>query len=170
LLGLGSSSALLGLSLDRRLALAGGGTLLLIGTALALRHSRACELRPSARWRTPALMVATFALVYGLLGVLLPALAARQEDAVAAVSAPVQAAAAPLRRLTLSVEKMDCPPCAAHVRALLRRKPFVHAFVAEANIDQVTIDYDSHQISAQKLAALIPFSSGVTVVSDIALP
>jgi hypothetical protein len=169
LLGLGSSSALLGLSLDRRLALAGGGGLLLIGTALALRRSRACELRPSARWRAPALMLAMFALAYGLLGVLLPALAARQEDAVAAAPAPL-AAGAPLRRLTLSVEKMDCPPCAAHVRALLRRKPFVHAFVAEANIDQVTIDYDSQQISAQKLAALIPFSSGVTVMSDVALP
>jgi len=89
LLGLGSSSALLGLTLDRRLALAGGAALLLAGLILALRRTRACQLRPGLRWRAPALLLAGFALAYGLLGLLAPSLAARQEDA-AAASAPAE--------------------------------------------------------------------------------
>src|SRR3954447_5361825 len=83
LLGLGSSSALLGFSLDHTMALAGGAALLSAGALLAVRRARACDLRPAARWHAPALMLTSFALAFGLLGLLAPALAARQEDAAA---------------------------------------------------------------------------------------
>ena len=177
LLGLGSSSALLGFTLDRALAVGGGVALLLAGAVLAWRRARACDLRPAARWRNPALMFASFALAYGLLGLLVPALAARQEDAAANLAPLVmssqalrlpqgQAIAAAPRRLMLSIEKMDCPPCAAPIRALLKRQPFVRAFVAEAGNDEVTIDYDSGQTSAKKLAALFPAYYRVTLISD----
>jgi len=183
LLGLGASSALLGFTLDRALALGGGAALLLAGALLVARRARACDLRPAARWRTPALMLASFALAYGLLGLLAPALAARHEDAIAdaahAVSqgqllsvskAQPEVAAAPSRRLTLIVEKMECPPCAATVRTALKRQPAVRAFVAEVYNDQVTIDYDSGRTSAKQLAALFPPRYGVTLISDAALP
>jgi copper chaperone CopZ len=182
LLGLGASSALLWLTLDRALALGGGAALLLSGLLFALRRPRTCELRPTARWRTLALMLASFALGYGVLGLLAPVLAARQEDATAdAAQAASQrqslsvskkqpaVAAAPSRRLTLIVEKMDCPPCAATVRTALKRQPSVRAFVAEVYNDQVTIDYDSGRTSAKKLAALFPARYGVTLISDAAL-
>jgi hypothetical protein len=182
LLGLGSSSALMGFSLDHTLALAGGLALLLPGSLLALRQARACDLRPAARWRAPALMLVSFALAFGLLGVLAPALAARQQDAAAdaelavfqrqALSLPQvpAVAAAPQRRLTLSVKKMDCPPCAAAVRSLIKRQPTVRAFVAEAGNDEVMIDYDSSRTSAKKLARLIPAHYGVTLISDELIP
>jgi hypothetical protein len=181
-MGLGSSSALLGFSLDHTVALAGGATLLLAGAILASRRARACDLRPAPRWRTPALMLASFALAYGLLGLLAPALAARQEDATAnlahVASQPLAlslrqgqaVAAAPRRRLTLSIEKMDCPPCAASVRTVLKRQSVVRAFFAEAGNDQVTIDYESGQASAKKLTALFPKYYGVTLISDEVLP
>jgi copper chaperone CopZ len=174
LLGLGSSSALVGFSLDHTVALAGGGALLLAGAMLALRRARACDLRPAARWRAPALMLASFALAYGLLGLLAPALAARQEDAAAnAELAAMQrqaVAVAPLHRLTLSVERMSCPPCAAAIRGAIKRQPAVRAFMAEAYNDQVTIDYDTGQTSAKKLARLISAHYGVTLISDTPLP
>ena len=182
LLGLGSSSALLGLALDRTLTQAGGAALLLTGMVLALRRSRACDPRAARRWRAPALMLASFALAYGLLGLLAPTLAARQEDVesqrqslnlvpLRAVEGPKVAgvAAAPRRRLTLLVEKMDCPPCAAHIRALLKRKPFVRGFVAEWMVDQVTIDYDGGQANAKSIIALFPAYFGVTQISDEAI-
>ena len=183
LLGLGSSSALLGFSLDHTAALAGGAALLLAGALLVARQARACDLRPAARWRTPALMLASFVLAYGLLGLLAPALAARQEDAradAAHTAAQPQSlslskgqpavAAAPLRRLTLIIEKMECPPCAATVRTALKRQPTVRTFAAEAYNDQVTIDYDSDRTSAKQLAALFPPRYGVTLISDQAIP
>jgi copper chaperone CopZ len=183
LLGLGASSALLGVTLDRALALAGGAALLLAGALLVVWRARACDLHPSARWRNPALLLVSFALAYGLLGLLAPALAARQEEALAesalaasqgqALSVPQRPqpdAAAPFHRLTLIIEKMDCAPCAATVRTALKRQPTVRAFVAEANNDQVMIDYDSSQTSAKKLAALFPARYGVTLISDQALP
>jgi len=181
LLGLGASSALLGFSLDRTVTLAGGAALLLAGAILAWRRGRACDLRPAARWRTPALMVAGFALAYGLLGLLAPALAARQEDAAAnlvplavqsqALSVPQgQVIVAAPRRLTLIIEKMDCPPCAAHLHGLLKRKSFVRSFVAESGNEQVMIDYDSSQTTAKAVFALIPSNYGVTLISDQALP
>jgi copper chaperone CopZ len=171
LLGLGSSSALLGLSLDHTLALAGGGALLLAGVLLALRRARACDMRPATRWRTLALMLATCAIAYGLLGLLLPALAARQEDAstIAFQPARAPAAAITLRRITLNVDQMTCPPCAAHIRALLKRKPFVRSFFAETNIDQVTIDYNSSQTTAKDVLALFPSYYGATIISDEAM-
>jgi copper chaperone CopZ len=183
LLGLGASSALLGFTLDRALALGGGATLLLAGAVLALRRAHTCGLRPAARWRTLALMLASFTLAYGLLGILAPALAAGQQDtaagsplAASALQSPGAAQGQPavvpaaLRRLTLIVEKMDCPPCAATVRTALRRQPAVRAFVADPYNQQVTIDYDSGQTSAKKLAALFPPRYGITLIGDQALP
>jgi len=179
LLGLGASSALVGLTFDRRLALASGAALLLAGLFFALRRARACAPRAASRWRAPALMLVSFALAYGLLGVLAPTLAARQEEAAAVVPAEAQpqaasvpkglAAPAPPRRLTLIIDKMYCPPCASHVRSALRRQPAVRAFVAEAYVDQVTIDYDSGQISAKELAGLFPASYGILLISDEAI-
>jgi hypothetical protein len=179
-LGLGASSALVGLTFDRGLAQASGTLLLLAGLFFALRRARACELRVATRWRAPALMLASFGLAYGLLGLLAPTLAARQEAAAAVAPAEAQpqaaslpkglAVAAPPRRLTLIIDKMYCPPCASHVRSALRRQPAVRAFVAEAYVDQVTIDYDSSQTSAKKLAALFPASYGVMLISDEAIP
>jgi len=46
----------------------------------------------------------------------------------------------------------------------------VRAFFAEADNDQVTIDYDSGQTSAKKLAAIIPAHYGVTLISDKVIP
>ena len=183
LLGLGASSALLGWTLDRALALLGGAALLLGGAVFAARRARACDLRPAARWRTPALMLASFALTYALLGLLVPALAARREDAAAdAAQAASQrqgfsepqeqpaAAAASLRRVSLSIAKMDCPPCAASIRSAFKRQKGVRALLAETGNDEVMIDYDSGQTSAKKLAAVIPAHYGVTLISDQALP
>ncbi|HEU5101962.1 MAG TPA: heavy-metal-associated domain-containing protein [Roseiflexaceae bacterium] len=176
LLGLGSS-ALFGLSLDRGPALLGGAALLLVGLGFALRHARACQLSAVARWRAPALMLISFAVAYGLLGVFAPAVAARQEEAAAGPAAQPQspsmaqglAVVPSQRRLTLIVDKMYCPPCASHIRSALRRHPAVRAFVAEAYIDQVTIDYDSSQTSAKKLVALFPASYGITQLGDQAI-
>jgi hypothetical protein len=178
LLGLGSSSALAGLALDRNLALAAGALLLVAGVMFALRQARACALRGVARWRTPALMVATFVLSYAVIGVLLPAIAANRVAVEAMQVQPVAQAenvgstngAPALRRATLVVTKMECPPCAAHVRSLLKRKPFVRAFFAEEGIDTVTIDYDSGQITPEALAKLIPLRYGVELMSDVTLP
>jgi hypothetical protein len=177
LLGLGSASALAGLQLDRTLALAGGVALLIGGAALALRPGRACDVRRSARWRRLGLMLVTCALAYGLLGLLLPQLAASHVEATEApvphiVAAPVVApdAAPTLRRATLIIEKMECPPCAAHVKGLLGRKPFVRAFTAESGNQQVVVDYDSRQIDAQGLASLFPRTYRVMLVSDNLAP
>ena len=124
-------------------------------------------------------MLASFALAFGLLGVLAPALATRQEDAADAelaasqrlfLNLPQAVAPAPLRRLTLIVDKMSCPPCAAAIRGAIKRQPSVRAFVAEAYNDQVTIDYDSDRTSAKKLAALIPPHYGITLISDEQIP
>jgi copper chaperone CopZ len=170
LLGLGSSSALLGLQLDQALARGAGFALLLGGVALALRRERACAARSIARWRQSALLLAAFALSYGLLGLLLPALAAQREDAATVPVAAVAAPASALRRATLIVEKMECPPCAASVRTLLERKPFVQHFVAESGNQQVIVDYDSRQIDARGLAGLIPRRYNVVLIGDEPLP
>jgi hypothetical protein len=170
LLGLGSSSALFGLQLDRPLALGIGAALLLAGIALALRRGRACAVRPAARWRQPALLLVSFAVAYGLLGLLAPWAAARQEDAASPSIAPLAAAANHPRRATLIVEKMICPPCAASVRGLLKRKPFVQGFVAEEGNETVVIDYDSRQVDAHQLVQLFPLSFKVTLLGDAPLP
>jgi copper chaperone CopZ len=172
LLGLGSSSALAGLAFDRTLALAGGGALLAIGLLLARRQARACAVPRATRWRAPALILLTFILAYGLLGYLLPALAERQADASATITTAASAPQAPasLRRATLLVEKMYCPPCAAHVRGALGRKPYIHGFVAETNNEEVTVDYDSQQAGVRAIVSIFPSSFRVKLLSDQPLP
>jgi copper chaperone CopZ len=171
LLGLGSSSALAGLAFDRTLALAGGGALLVVGLLLASRHARACVVPGATRWRAPALILLSFALAYGLLGYLLPTLAERQADASSsAITSSAPQAPASLRRATLLVEKMYCPPCAAHVRAALRRKPYIHGFIAETDNDEVIVDYDSQQTTPRAIIAIFPYSFGVKLISDQTLP
>ena len=171
LIGLGSSSALAGLALDRGVALAVGLGLLVAGVLLARRQVRACTVAGRTHWRQPALMLVIFAVTYGIFAYLLPIEAARQNDAAAEVAAfaPAPVAQVSLRRATLSVEKMYCPPCASHIRSLLRRKPYVHGFFAEATIDEVTVDYDSRQTSAQSIMRLFPQSFGISLISDQAL-
>jgi hypothetical protein len=86
-------------------------------------------------------------------------------------AAPIAAlpAAPTLRRATLIIEKMECPPCAAHVRGLLGRKPFIHAFTAESGNQQVVIDYDGRQTDAQGLVKLFPRLYRVAPISDTPL-
>jgi hypothetical protein len=173
LLGAGASSALWGLAIGRGLALTGGLALLGVGMALALRHACMCALGGWARWRAPLLMLAAFVLSYGLLGVLAPELAAQQAVAQpAAQEVPAVAVAAPAastRRATLLIEKMNCPPCAAKVRSLLARKPFVRGALAEPNNEQVVIDYDPAATDVETLVRLFPHSFGITLLSDVAL-
>lgn len=169
LLGLGASSALAGLAFGQGLTLAAGGAVLLAGGYLARRHRRACARPGQVSWRALAALLIAFGLSYGLLGYLLPRIAERQADqriAMATVIRPPAAQAGALRRARLSVEKMNCPPCAAHVRGLLARKPFVRDFVAETGNEQVTIDYDEQQTSVQQLIALFPWSFHVALLSD----
>lgn len=172
--GAGASSVLWGLVLRRDLALALGALLLLIGFGLALRHTQACALPARARWRAPLLMLAAFVFSYGLLGMLLPQLAAQQLQ-VSSVTVLHQPAAAPshalakTNRVTLIIEKMDCPPCAAKVRSLLGRKPYVRAAIVEPGNQQVIIDYDPTQIEAHALTQLFPHSFGITIKNDIAI-
>lgn len=168
LLGLGASSALAGLAFGRGLTLAAGGAVLLAGGYLA-RRRRACALPGQVGWRAPAALLIAFGLSYGLLGYLLPRVAERQADervAMATVSRLPAAQAGALRRATLSIEKMNCPPCAAHVRGLLARKAFVRAFVAETGNEQVTIDYDEQRAGVQQVIALFPWSFHVALLSD----
>lgn len=169
LLGLGSSSALWGLALDQRLALAGGVALLLAGMALALREARACALG-QARWRGPLTVLVVFGLSYGALGLLLPR-AAAQADATAALPVAVSApAGAPvLRRATLIIEKMTCPPCASKVQRLLARQPAVRSFVAIEGNEEVQIEYDSSQVGADALRRLIPSALHASLLRDEAL-
>jgi hypothetical protein len=172
LLGLGSSSVLAGLAFDRTLALAGGGMLLAAGLWLARRHTRACEVQWHARWRQLALMLLSFALAYGLLGYALPQFAARQADLATAgvVRAPAVSPAGSIRRATLIIDKMSCPPCAASVRGAFARKPYVRRFTAETNNEQVTVEYDSRQASVRDIIAIFPRAYGITLLADEALP
>lgn len=176
LLGLGASSALASLQLGRVLVAALSVGLLAVGVALAMRRSAACGLSPTRRLRAPLLMLAVFGVSYVLLAYAVPAVAARRlSSAPVAASAPAAplatglAAAAP-RRLTLSIEKMYCPPCAAIVRRHLAEHPGVLAVVAELGVDQVTVDYRPADVAAETLASLFPGSYGVAVLSDAALP
>lgn len=89
-----------------------------------------------------------------------------------ASAAPARVDAAPpaLCRLTLNIEKMICPPCAAAIRNRLKREPAIHQLSAEAYDEQVVIDYNSQQITSAALLKLIPPNYGVTVVGDEQLP
>lgn len=171
LLGLGASSALAGWQLGRGAAGALGLALVAAGAAVALRRGAACGLSPARRLGAPALMLVAFALSYGALAYALPAAAARSiaAEALAAAAGPADPAAG-LRRLTLSIEKMDCPPCAAQVQRLLAAQGGVAAFVALAEADEVTIDYRPAEVSAGALAGLFPGSYGVAVLGDAPLP
>ena len=165
LLGLGSSSALFGLHVDQRLALVGGVMVLAVGGVLALRRTRTCAIRRRSRWQQLALILATGVVTYCALGILAPRIAAQQEDA--AIAAVRPAAAAPvLRHATLLVEKMNCPPCAAHLRGLLARKPFIQHYTAQTGDEQVTIVYDSRRTDLTSLLHVIPANYGVSLVSD----
>ena len=169
LLGLGSSSALWGATLSQPLAWALGAALLGLGALLAWRRQRSCAVG-TARWRFPALLLASGALSYALLGTLLPSVAAQQIDAAAPASVSTKPFAAPARRLTLNVAKMECPPCAAALRSLLRREPGVRGFFAQQDIERVTIDYDSAALSKDALLRKLPPKYDAQIVSDAPLP
>ncbi|MBC8076323.1 MAG: heavy-metal-associated domain-containing protein [Chloroflexales bacterium] len=168
LLGLGTSSALWGVQLSRPLAWVLGGALLTLGVALALRSSRSCAV-PSARWRQPALLLASGALAYALLGALLPIVAARKLEAASPAPVAVQPAASPTRRLTLNVAKMECLPCVTALQGLLRKQPGVRSFFAESEVERVTIDYDAAQLSPAQLLRKIPPKYDAQVVGDAPL-
>lgn len=172
LLGLGSSSALAGLAFERVPALAAGFAVVVAGLIVGWRTARVCPAPSHVRWHQPALLLISFALAYGLLGFLLPAAAAREADretAAAQAQAPAGVPATAPRRLTLTIAKMYCPPCASGVRGKLARKPGVRSFVAEAGNEQVVVDYEPGQVSAQQILAMFPSSFGVTQLSDQAL-
>jgi lysylphosphatidylglycerol synthetase-like protein (DUF2156 family) len=170
LLGLGASSALAAFQIDRTLAVVIGLLLLSVGVALNIRQSSRCALRPALRLRAPLLLLAAFGLSYLLLAQMLPALAARQIAAAPLAAPPPVAPGAPLRRVTLSIEKMYCPPCVAHVRHRLAEQAGVAAFVAESSVDVVQIDYRPDEVAATTLAALFPKTYGVALLSDGPLP
>jgi Heavy-metal-associated domain len=174
LLGLGSSSALFGLHVDRTIALGGGVAMLAGGAALILRRARTCSARPARTRRQIALMLGAGAVAYTLLGVAAPWAAERYEQASAAPStksiAAMPAASAPLRQATLTVEKMDCPPCVTRLRSLLGRKPFISQYAVNDGNEQVTIVYDSSQIDAAALRALMPAQFKAKLDADQALP
>ena len=178
LLGLGSSSALFGFQVNHTLALAGGGVVLGLGLLFARWRRRTCDLRPQARWRRIVLMLSAGALVYGLLGLFAPWVAARQEQVITEQIAAAPVAILPrftttaptLRRATLLVAKMDCPPCVSHLRGLLARKPAVARFAADLGNEEVSVVYDSRQIDAATLLALIPQPYQAALRDDVPLP
>jgi copper chaperone CopZ len=121
-------------------------------------------------------MLAVFGLSYGALAYALPAAAARRIASEVQAAAPL--AASPVlaaeggeqHRLTLSIEKMYCPPCAATVQRLLAKQAGVSAFVASVDSDEVIVDYWPAEVDAATLTRLFPHSYGVTVLSNAALP
>ncbi|HEY0602692.1 MAG TPA: heavy-metal-associated domain-containing protein [Herpetosiphonaceae bacterium] len=182
LLGLGSSSALFSLQLDQSWALVASLIVLAGGIIQALRRSRAGAVCGVARWRQPLMMALTFAISYALLGVLLPLFAARQElastetnqvasvaldisDQTQPIAAPV-AEAPELRRLTMIIEKMNCPPCAAKVHNRLSQKPAVRELRAEAYNEEVVVTYDAGLTTGEQLMKLFPRQYGLTLISD----
>ncbi|HEY0733392.1 MAG TPA: heavy-metal-associated domain-containing protein [Herpetosiphonaceae bacterium] len=182
LLGLGSSSALFSLQLDQSWALAASLIVLTGGIIQALRRSRAGVVCGIARWRQPLMMALTFAISYALLAVLLPLFAAQQErsggeaNQVASITAgasdQTQPIVAPvveepeLRRLTMIIEKMNCPPCAAKVHNRLSQKPAVRELRAEAYNEEVVVTYDASLATGEQLMKLFPRQYGLTLISD----
>lgn len=185
LLGLGSSSALFSLQLDQSWALGFGLVVLAGGMLQALRRSRSGAVCGVARWRSPLMMALTFAVSYALLGVLLPLFAARQELATEVVAngetahvasiaanvggqpAPAESKAPELRRLTMIIEKMNCPPCAAKVHNRLSQKPAVRELRAEAYNEEVVVTYDASLSSGEQLMKLFPRQYGLFLISDV---
>jgi hypothetical protein len=176
LLGLGSSSALFGLHVDQRLALAAGLALLGAGVALAVRRARRCALDARSGWRQVAVMLAAGALAYGALGILVPWAAAQSERATLAAQpgragvVPVAAGPGTLRQATLVVDKMDCPPCVSHLRALLARTPQVRQFSVVEGVEEVRLVYDSRKSDPAALLALVPPSYQAVLLADAPLP
>ena len=177
LLGLGSSSMLFSVQFNQSWALFVSGMLLLGGIARVLRPMQARTICRRARWRQPAIMLATFMLSYGLLGELLPTLAAQVEasSTVPQVVAttpreitvePLVAPPPALHRLTLIIEKMNCPPCAVKIRNRLKSKPAVRELRAEDYNEEVVITYDPQQTTGEALIKLIPTQYGVTFIRD----
>jgi copper chaperone CopZ len=121
-------------------------------------------------------MLAVFGLSYGALAYALPAAAARRVASEAPAAAPLVASpalaagGAEQHRLTLSIEKMYCPPCAATVQRLLAKQVGVSAVVASVDSDVVIVDYRPAEVDAAALTRLLPHSYGVTVLSNVALP
>lgn len=168
LLGLGSSSALVGLSFNRGEALV-WGLLLLAPGLLYLRHrARSCGLQP---WRGTTMLLATFGVSYALLAYALPWAAARSAPEPPPLPTHASAAApVTLRRLTVSIDKMDCPPCVVSVRRILGEQVAVHAFIAQEGLDEVRIDYNPTLMSGEQVFALFPASYHATYLSDSELP
>jgi hypothetical protein len=175
LLGLGSSSLLFSMQINQRWALFVSGLLLLCGIVRVLRPMQPKAACRRARWQQPAIMLAVFALSYWLLGGLLPTLAAQVEASNAAqqvIAAPPRqvAAASPatptLHRLTLIIEKMNCPPCAVKIRNRLKGKPAVRELRAEDYNEEVIITYDPQQTTGEALVKLIPTQYDVTFIRD----
>lgn len=189
LLGLGSSSTLFSLQLDQSWALGASLVVLAGGIIQAQRRSRSGAVCSTARWRSPLMMALAFAISYTVLGVLLPLFAAQQERSAGVAASgetsqavsvavntgdqPKQIAAAPaavqapeLRRLTMIIEKMNCPPCAAKVHNRLSQKPAVRELRAEAYNEEVVVTYDARQSTGEQLMKLFPRQYGVTLISD----
>ncbi|MBV9787651.1 MAG: heavy-metal-associated domain-containing protein [Chloroflexi bacterium] len=189
LLGLGSSSALFSLQFDQSWALGFSLVVLAGGMLQALRRSRSGAVCRVARWRSPLMMALSFAISYALLGVLLPLFAARQELAAEVVAnretahvasiaanvggqtqpiaAPAENKAPELRRLTMIIEKMNCPPCAAKVHNRLSQKPAVRELRAEAYNEEVVVTYDASLSSGEQLMKLFPRQYGLFLISDV---
>jgi hypothetical protein len=167
--GLGSSSALLGFPrLDHRLALGAGPR-----CRWPARILRAAGARPAICAQPPAGVpqrsCSPAALGRGLLGLLGPALAARQEDSdgrtgTCSISTPIlrrligkgAVAAAPRRRLTLSIEsdELPAPPPMPSAPRSSASRPWRTS--SPNSIDQVSIDYDSSQRAAGRDHPFLP--------------
>ncbi len=181
LLGLGSSSVLFSVQFDQTWMLGVSGVLLLGGVLHMRRRSRVGTVCRGRRWRQALVMLATAVVSYGLLGVLLPWLAAQVENTsrsaqiVAAEPGPLvsqQVSTQPpaLHRLTLIIEKMNCPPCASKVRNRFQGKPAVRSVRAEAYNEEVVVTYDPQQATGEELMKIIPRQYGVTLLRDEPLP
>lgn len=166
ILGLGASSTLAGLALHRSLALGLGLALLGFGLVRSYRQNRSCTV--AARWRSPGLLLGTFALSYTLLAYGLPQVAASSAISSQAVVAKQPGLA--LSRLSLSLEKMDCPPCVVRVAQILSAQPAVNSFTVQEGLDVVTIDYDPALISQLQLVALFPTNYHAVSISATELP
>jgi hypothetical protein len=167
LIGLGASSSLAGLALERSLALGLGLAMLGLGLLHSYRQSRSCSTA-AGRWRSPAFLLGAFAISYALLAYGLPLAAASSAASIPPAASKESGSA--LSRLSLSLEKMDCPPCVVRAEQLLSAQPAVSAFVVQEGLDIVTIDYDPTRTSPDQLAALFPTNYRAVIVSDTELP
>lgn len=133
------------------------GFLFVVGAVRAYRDSRRacepgslCEVKPVGRWNILALSV---------LGVLVVALAAfplysgRIAEAVSPRHAPkVTAQSATTAFL---VPDMDCPACAAGLRASFEKLPGVNHAAVDYNTRRVTITYDPTRQQPQAFAKIV---------------